>query len=51
MSSSTAPSIVQVLNEIVDKKINTTQQMSTPKVVLYQSGSTLVATNLNQLSF
>ena len=49
MSSSTN-SIVQILDSIVDKKITTTQEMSTPKVVLYKAGSTLTATDLGKVS-
>ncbi len=49
MSSSI--SLVKTLAEIVDKKINAVQEKTTPKIVLYKTGSTLTPTNLGQVSY
>lgn len=48
MSSSV--SLVKTLNSIVDKKINATQQKTTPKILLYIMGSTLTPIDLETVS-
>lgn len=48
---SSTSSIVQVLDSIVDKKIATEYEKTTPIVVLYKSGSTLIPTNVGQVSY
>lgn len=51
MSSSSTVSIVKTFSDIVDKKINETNEKSSPKVVLYKAGSSLTPTNLGTLSY
>ena len=49
MSSSTN-SIVQIIDSIVDKKITTEYEKTTPRVVLYKTGSTLTPTDVGKVS-
>ena len=53
MSDTSAPtvSIVQVLTDIVEKTVATTQPMTTSGTLLYQAGTNLTPISLGQLSY
>ncbi len=44
-------SIVKTFDSIVDKKINTKIRKTIPSVVLYTTGSSLIPTELDKLSY
>ena len=50
-NSSPTVSIVKTLTDIVEKKVATTQPMTTSGTLLYKAGSTLTPIVLGQLSY
>ena len=51
MNDVSTKSIVKVLNNIVDKKINTQKPLTIKRTLVYKAGSLLVATNLGRLTY
>jgi hypothetical protein len=49
--SDTTSSLVQVLDEFVDEKIDTTKDITINSVLLYKAGSTLTPINLGKVSY